>query len=315
MATRLTHLELDEVSAVDSPANKSARVVLLKAQAADDDDATKKRKPNRGIIGHDETGNPIKKGTDMDDKQKVTALEKKIDFLEKRSAALDAISDATTIADLEKAEKAIESDDVKKAVASKIEKRREAIEAVDKAKAADEFREKLSPAMQKAFDDMDEKERERFMSTRKIDDKEPDPLQKALEAEAKKNEALAEKVARLEAAEDLRKVRDEIKDLDGFVKSIDETAEDLHSLRKTDRAAADRMLETLRATAQKAREGGLFKVLGRDGTGDTPSEKIDKAVKKYRETHADVTEAQAMAKVLEENPELYTEYLGEKEAG
>jgi len=226
----------------------------------------------------------------------------------KTAAGIDAL--AKRIAD-------VKDDSLTKQAAdrkSEIDKSDETKQAADKAEAEKSFRAKLPKGLQKAFDDMDEKEREAFMGKFGKSDA-GDPVTKTLTDLAKAKDDLTAKVEKLEAAAHLRKLADELKDLNGAVTKIDEFAGAYAKLEKADKDAAEALLKDFRALAKQAKDGGLFKVIGRDGAGDdSASGRLEKAVKKYMSEHSGANEATATDAVLKVEPKLYEDYISEKEA-
>jgi len=228
-----------------------------------------------------------------------------------RLEAENAIGFAASVEDVDKALAAVADDDIRKAVEPRAQARRTELEKADLDKAQREFRQKLTPAMAKAFDDMDEDERRRFMNSFGKSDKADDPMVKTIDSLSKTNDELQKRLDKMEADAELTKTREAFQDLDGFVK-VDDFAKSYIALAKHDREAADAMVDQTRALAKQAHQGGLFRVIGKDGNGEQSADgKIDKAVAKYREANPGVSPAEAMTKVLEQDPGLYDDYLAE----
>lgn len=302
MATELKDLSIEEVSLVDAPANKGARVVLMK------------REKNGGIM-------------DQNTDERVSLLKRMAQYLgvsapeasPKDEGADDMADEALTkqVAELTK-----KLDEVTKALSTEKSARETAEKQLaDARKAADEdagykaFRQKLSPALQKACDEMDEKDRKDFMSRF---GKAEDPVAKAVEAvaaEAKKAaDALAERdgrIAKLERAERIAKRKADLADLSA-VEKFDEFVETVDAVYQKDAAAAEEIVKRMRALAAQAKAGNLFKVAGRDGAGSTGAEsRISAAVSKVLAEDPKLTREQAVDKVLKADPSMYEEYLAE----
>lgn len=247
-------------------------------------------------------------------------LSEKFEKLEKEKATADAvntavegISKAKSSEEVDAVLKEIEDEEVLKVVTERAAERKAAFEKSVGEAEVKKFRDRLPETLQKAFDEMDEEDQEKFMKS--FNEPGEDPVAKALEAVTEANKVLADKVEKLEGNVDVATIEEELKGLDGIVKDVGETAKTIVGLRKHDAGAADAMLEEYKALAKQAEEkGNLFKVLGKDGevSGDA-QEKIDKAAKAYHDEHPDITIEQAVAKVLEDHPELYDEHLEELE--
>lgn len=295
MAFELKNLSIEEVSAVDEPANKHSRVVLLKRKGGimDQDERAGLLKKLATYLGVDKADAPVNK----EDNAMTEEVTKKIEELTSQVEAL-------TKANAEAAEK----------VEALTKANAELTERTEKSDAEKSFRDQLPKGLQKAWDDMDEDERRKFMASYGKAQKSDDPVTKALSEVTKANDELVAKVARMEAEQELAKTREGFRDLDGLV-NIDDLAKQYHAIAKVDKDAADAMVETTRKLAKQAKEGGLFHVIGKDGAGDESAEaRLTKRVAKLREDNPELTEAAAMTKALEADPKLYDAYNAEKEA-
>ena len=127
----------------------------------------------------------------------------------------------------------------------------------------------------------------------------------------KKNTELADRIAKLEGARELAELTETLKDLEGVVK-VDEFAPVYAALKKTDAAAAESLVKSLRAA--KAQSEAAFKIVGKDGTAPAGADAaIEKAVTAHMAANPKVTKAQATDEVLKADPALYVAYLAEKE--
>lgn len=84
----------------------------------------------------------------------------------------------------------------------------------------------------------------------------------------------------------------------------------LEALPEADRQEIEGLLDTVqKAVAQ----GELFKVLGRDGPApDSAEGKLSAIAKALKEADPKLTDEQAMARALEANPELYGQYMDDR---
>lgn len=331
MATKLENLHLEEVSAIigeDEPANKGARIVLMKKEhdrrdgimVDDDKVGVLKRLAKFLDIGEDELA--IKEEDRMDPKTKQTLdeLTAKVDGLTEQLTVAQTVSKvsatiakAGTAEEVDAAIATLTNEDARKEVAEIAEARKAELTKAEGDAALKAFRSKLPSGLQKAFDDMSDDDKRRFMGKfSKADEGDADPVTKALAAVTETNEKLVAKVESLEAKDALAATKAELADLDGVVPDLNELAKQLTSLRKADAEAADAMLTQLKATAKQAKESRLFSVVGNDGEGSGTVAKVETkiaaAVKKYQDAHPDVTPEQAEAEVLKANPALYDEY-------
>lgn len=240
----------------------------------------------------------------------------------KDAAGVDAaITAATTAVSTLKTETKIDDDTLIKSFNDKIDsdlgERAKAKKKELDGQTTDEemkkFRENLPTALHKAFDDMPAKDKADFMkSYSKSDD---DPIAKALATTATENASLKKRLDKMEGEQDIAKAKIEFNDLDGKV-DMEKFIKSVITLRKADKDAANVMIEQTRAMAKQAETSNLFSIVGKNGQGASDAEgKIDAAVKKHMIDHPDDTEAVAMTKVLDKNPELYGAHVDEQAAG
>lgn len=336
MAKELFDISLEEISAVDSPANPHAKVLLMKRKGGDP-----KTKSDRDTIEPDERLSLLKRlaaflGKSSDDLAQLEtddmadeAIQKKLDELTKKVGDFEAdrarltkrgdiavsIAKAAKPEDFTSIEAEIEKikaddKDGHAQLADLAKARKSEIEGATARQAEQDFRKRLPAPIAKAFDDMTADDRAKFMKSYGTGEKPDDPVAKALATVTAANEMLMKRLEGLEGDTELAKTKEEIKDLDGFVK-IEDFAKHLIALRKANREAADAMLESQRALAKQAREGGLFRVIGKDGGDDNADAeaKIDKAAAKLREADPKLTKEQAVSKAIEQDPSLYSDYL------
>ena len=303
MPFQITELSLEEISAVPAGANRGARVVLLKAAGGHGEvDASErvsimKRLARYLGVGRETAGGElvIEKTNDEGDDTVDEKVKKQIDDL---TAEVKKLTDARVV-------------DAQK-ITELVQKLGEGKDA-----AAQKFREGLPQAFQKAFDEMSPEDKKRMMDEAAEDedkDKKPNPFAKVLKAVTQVNEVLAAQVEKLIKTQEAQAVEKELAGLEGIV-DVGELAPEYQKLRKAAPEAAVALLAQLKKVATQAREGGLFKTLGRDG-GAAPGgaeEKIEKAVTEYRKVHPGATEAAAWDAVMKAEPMLYDEYNAEKE--
>lgn len=332
MVNELKNLQIEEVSAVDDPANKASRVVLLKRGGNVDKDEkigfVKKLGTYLGL-GESEIDDITKGGDDVADKdikKQVADLTDEVKKLtadkaraEKRGQVSAVIAKSKTSADIEAVRKAL--DEIKegdaeghKELSDQLDARAEELGETEKAGIMSDFRGKLPKGMQKAFDDMNDDDKRRFMGKFQKGMIEDDPIGKALEKATDTVEKQAERIERLEKDAQMRDLREHLDDLKGTVEDFDGFVKSFAKMREADEDAAEQMVKSLRAAKAQAEKAGIFRVIGKDGDGDqTAEDTLDKAVQKYMGEHDDVTKEQAEAKVLERQPELYENYNKERE--
>ncbi|MFQ5473500.1 MAG: hypothetical protein ACE5FA_11550 [Dehalococcoidia bacterium] len=199
---------------------------------------------------------------------------------------------------------------------AELEKKNAELEAAAKAQDKfQEFRSKLSPSLQKAFDDMSNGEREQFMASHKIG-KGNDPVAKALESLEKRHEEVQKQLDGMKRREAIQKTRDElIKDLGGQVEDVDKLATAVVKLRAVDEDAAGELLRQYKATAAQAKAGGLFRVIGKDRGVDAsdPEVMLQKHADEIRKAAPDLTREQAYSRAMQEHRDLYDQYRRQHE--
>ena len=339
MPNRLEDLTLEEISVVDEPANKRARVVLLKrAQEKGGimtDDKERIGLADRllkylGVTSDQLAGPTVRKGdddmADAEVKKQLDDMSAKIEKLEadaaraaKREDLGRRIAKAKTDDDVAAVRKDVDATKADDAdghadLTARLDERAAELGKTEKASLMGDFRTQLPKGLQKAFDDMDDDEKKRFMDKFKKGD-ETDPVGKALEAVTKKNEALEGEVKALKAAREIDEAREELKDLMGHVEKYDDFVESVVSLRKADKDAAEVLVKSARAMAAREKKSGIFKIVGADGhAAEDAAAEIRKAADAVRKEDPKLTPEQAEALTLERNLGLYTKYLAEREA-
>jgi len=332
---------VDMISLVDRGDNPGARVAISKRQSSlDTDDEEGGKIPAMNANDDDRVGfakrfltymGISKADLDLEEevivdkdaqelKKQLDELQGKFDDLEKETAiaksintANDAIAVAKSAEDVDKVIAGLEDVDVIKAVTDIAAARKGVL-----AKSADDevvkaFREKLPVPLQKAFDEMEDDDQKSFMKS--YDGKKEDPTSATLAKMASALEAANTRLEKVEMDTREAEIVKELEDLEGIIKSVPDAAKMIAKTEKRDPDAGAEMLEYHKALAAQAKEKDFLKVIGQDdgAIGDAEAE-LDKAVEKYRAEHPDVSEAEAMTKVLDADPELYDRYNIEKEA-
>lgn len=144
-----------------------------------------------------------------------------------------------------------------------------------------------------------------------------DPLLKSAQDEATKatseNAVLKGRIDKIEAATAREEFAKGVGDLIGLPQKREDIVESLWTM--TDVEARGTMQKNLEAAAAAARRGNLFGEIGSgmggDGDGSAYS-KIEAAATEIRKANPKVTEAQARAQAMNDNPELYDAYLEEQ---
>lgn len=149
----------------------------------------------------------------------------------------------------------------------------------------------------------------------KAQDDEREQLRKAAEVEKSKAD---EAIAIAKAEREHREKREYIAKSEGYTnlaKSDDEFGEILYSLAKAERDGAlpEGTVEKLDTVLKAANEAAanVFKEYGRAGHGTGSSDatsKLDAAAAEIRKADTSLSEAQAIAKALKQDPSLYDEY-------
>lgn len=139
------------------------------------------------------------------------------------------------------------------------------------------------------------------------------PEVRALLAKTNKRLAEAEKMAREErdhrlTQEAITKARTEYKAL-----AVDhaELGTVLKRLHDTDADLAAKVETVLKAATAQAEAGDIFKAVGSTGAKVTGAEERLEALAKAKAEGSDLTYEQAFAEALDENPELYAQYMEE----
>ena len=143
-----------------------------------------------------------------------------------------------------------------------------------------------------------------------------DPLLKSAQDEASKatteNAAMRKRLDKIESDNAREAFAKGIGDLGGLPQKREDIVELLWTMQ--DEEARATMQKNLEAAAAAARRGNLFgeigSGLGGDGDGSAYA-KIEAAATEIRKAKPDMTEAQARAQAMNENPELYDAYLEE----
>ena len=143
-----------------------------------------------------------------------------------------------------------------------------------------------------------------------------DPLLKSAQDEASKatteNADLRKRLDKIESDNAREAFAKGIGDLGGLPQKREDIVELLWTMQ--DEEARATMQKNLEAAAAAARRGNLFgeigSGLGGDGDGSAYA-KIEAAATEIRKAKPDMTEAQARAQAMNENPELYDAYLEE----
>lgn len=328
MPRELKNLVLEEVSAVDQPANPGARVVLMKrggimnvkdflakvAKAAGLPD-----KEVEALVTETtkETGSMPEGNTD-----EIKALKAQLTRLEKRAAVSEAINKAADAkaldaiaADVTKAKEAKEmTDEDEKDFLERMRDKKKSFETADVTKAQTEFAAKLPEGLRKAFGELSDTDKDAFMKSYTAP-KADDPVAKAMAELTKRNEALEKTVAELQKAAETAEAKELLKDLAGVVK-VDDFLPTYLTLKKQSPEQAEDLVKQLRAAKAQAETAGLFKALGSDGPGnaDSAEAKLEKAAEAVRKADPKLTKEAAFAKAIEDNPALYAEYNAEQEA-
>jgi|GEM_PF-1716486 len=148
----------------------------------------------------------------------------------------------------------------------------------------------------------------------------PEEVKPMLESLWKEHDEMIAKNIALE--ESLKKINDEkitkeyvekAKEFDSLNSETEELGKVLKSIAEFDNAAYEKVLGILKSANEVVKKSDVFKEYGSSGTGDAGSAwaKIENMANSIIQKGEGMSKAQAISKVLEDNPELYNEYLGE----
>ncbi len=167
------------------------------------------------------------------------------------------------------------------------------------------------------------------VTTKKADDKPADPLEalpeevrkivdplvkaatERADAAGKVNVALLKRLETIEASAARNTFDKSVGDLTGLPEKRDEIVERLYKM--TNVEDRDAMLKVLEASAEMARRGALGNELGSGYTdGGSAYAKIESFAKELQKADPKLTIELAKVKAMEQNPQLYDEYLAEE---
>jgi len=319
MATKLEDLEVEEVSLVDRPANKHAKVVLTKKGS----ESSKGNECDR--MERDERVGLVKRLTEFlgiewgDEVSKDDELNKAADGgAENRDPSPDPGGQEANVDKNEK-QPTLESlskrlEEQGEQIQTLTKENSELREQLEKGGQMSAFREKLPKSLQKEFDRMGDKERYAFMSKfSKSDqsdgsDEGPD-MAGQLEKLGKALDDQNEKIAKMQETEDIRKAETEFASLDSVV-SVPEFAKQVVKLRKAAPEQAEEIVETFKALAEQARVSKLFESAGHNRNVETGgSDTIKKAAEEIRKSNPEMPEHQVLEKAIRENKAAYNEHV------
>lgn len=211
----------------------------------------------------------------------------------------------------------LEGDDVRiQALKNLIKETREGFEKSNQTEEFQKFQDKLPEPLQKSFEGMDEEGKAKFIkSFGELEDKSND-VAKAIADLAKSNEDQKAVIQKMEKESAIKKIMEvDLVEMKGVVK-LQDTAEAIYTLRKTDETAAKVILDQAIAMAKQVKASDTFKVLGADGDGEGggAEAKLEKLAKKLHEDNPEMTFETAYDKVIQTHGELYADSLTEKEA-
>lgn len=264
----LKEFKLDEISAVDSPAQAPARVSLLKRQEPQEPEEqapASSEEPTEAGNVHKSGENPMNE----DEKKQLEELTKKL----AKAEAILALSPE------QRAHYDGLAGDAQDEFLGKSAEDRESIVKAELAKASDENAVVYTDSEGTEF--------------RKSDD--PRLVAMAKRADEERKARIAAETLR--KADELKKRADEFKHLPGEQETKVELLKAVDSITGD---AREKVMELL-----KAHDGGLKDAFEKRGTtegkdgGESPKAQFDELVKKAREEDKSLTEAKAMVKVLE----------------
>jgi len=141
-----------------------------------------------------------------------------------------------------------------------------------------------------------------------------DESTKALEGVTKERDDLKKEADEAKEAAELKKYVDQAASFKNLAVKSEEMGPVLKKLADTDKDGYEKMIETLKSADEAS--GKLFDENGSSGEGDAAVgyEKIEKAAEALRKEDgkSELTKEQAVAEVINRQPELYNEYLNNK---
>lgn len=138
-------------------------------------------------------------------------------------------------------------------------------------------------------------------------------LRAMLEAARKREQEAQAALNAIKEKEELNQFKASLEKLDKLPVNAEEMAPILRNLAKNDKEGYDKLYALLQAANNCMEAGAVFNTNGSKTTdGLTAWDKIQNKVKEIKNSNPSLTEAQAFKKVLEDNPDLYNEYLKEQ---
>lgn len=318
MTTRLSNVEVEEVSFVTSPANPEARVVLVKMDHTDDDWDIEKEQPGSSDVHIDQ---PIGKcGMDHGAMKKGEKcpecgyVAKSRGLFRKGAKAPvkgseedlseDDLADPDTVpsGDSEEDMPTITQEEYDKVVAERDEALAQVAAQDEPKEEPEEEPEGEEPTVEKVLKGATPEVQAVFAKIQK---------------EADDNRAAAEAAMKIAKAEqDTRLTREAIEKARveyGTVANPNELGPVLKSLGETDPEALKAVEKVLAGAETMARKAKLFGEIGAlGGTDNDTITKIEGVAKGLQESDPKLSPEQALAKAWELNPTLYAEYIAER---
>lgn len=344
MATRLDKLKVNEISLVDSGANRGAVSVLMKRANGVADDAKQlfiKMAKSLGLK-LEEVAQISKEDEEMKTLEEVI---KQVDVLTKAKEMSDNIarlsidlSKAKTKADVEKAAKEIEALDKNDARVGILSGN--AASALKKAAHHDKYSENLGGDEKKKFEAMPMKEKDAYMAKNPVkgmssgndsegndsspndsspNDSKADDVEKRLNVEINKNREMRVQLDKMEEVQAIAKINSE--ELKSLAKSGDmvSISKAIYDLRKVNKAQADVLVAFLKSVSAKLDEANriISQEIGKGAPMEGSAEaKLDQlALEKSQKDGISV--AKAMSLLLDTNEtakQLYKQMEDEKKA-
>lgn len=185
---------------------------------------------------------------------------------------------------------------------------------LEKGGARSSFRDKLPKAMHSAYDKMSEEEQDAMMERfGKAAEGEPDDgVSKAmgdLLQKQRDTEALLEK---MKTDAEVTKTKEELAGISKAIPDLDRYSRAVVTLRKASPEDVKVILEAHKAAIAQSDTSDLYKAAGArsEGGSDGPLGKLESTAKAIQKSEG-ISYAQAYAKALEQNPDLYKQYRSE----
>lgn len=327
MTTKLTEMQIDEISLVDDPANGEARVLIVKAKGGAKHDAAKG-------YGKDEGANKLMDEDDEDEFEMGAKPKKKMqtppplpempeeELIKFREALEDAELNDEQIDAVEKSAEAMLAAAVSAmTTASAAKEKTMDLEALSKALGEAEAKlvalekraDDAEAALAEAHEIIKEKDSELAEVKKSAGDGEDDILKSLPEAVRKRLEDAETAIAKMKAEAEEKEAVAKAKALG--VGEADKVGPLLLRVEKGQTTEADaKFLETLlKGAGEIAVKSALFKSMGSAAADEgDPEQQLQVKADEIAKANSKLTKEQAYAEAVKQNPGLYNQYVAKR---